>query len=487
MIREEFELPQTTFDNFRKRTGLILGPALFLLFLLLPISLLGMEARRLLAIFFWVVVWWITEPVPLSVTALLGAVLMVLLQVGSPKEVFSPFADPIIFLFMGSFFLAKGMSVHRLDLTIAELTTSSKKLRGNPFLLLIIFGFIIAIFSMWLSNSSAAAIFYPISLGLISNMSREEKRKYAPAILLIVAYSASLGGIGTPIGTPPNLIALTMLKKFTGVEISFFNWMLFAVPLFIIGYFFFIFAIKFTGNLPSKVIHLEKSSTLSFTPDQKLVLMVFLFTVFLWLLPGLLNLFPHSNFKIIKTSLNESVVALIGGLLLFLIPSREDRRKKLLSWKDASAIDWGTLILFGGGLSLGTMMFETKLAHYFGEKWLTVFGKPSLLFFTFLSIIFSVLLTEVVSNTAAANIIIPVIISVASASQISPVPPVVGATIGCSLAFMLPVSTPPNAIVYGSNLIPITEMIKKGILLDIIMILLTFLFVIFFLPFLKIN
>lgn len=189
----------------------------------------------------------------------------------------------------------------------------------------------------------------------------------------------------------------------------------------------------------------------------------------------------------INISFSEPAVALLGATLLFIIPAKNCEKRSLLKWKEAASIDWGTLILFGGGLSLRTMMFETKLAQYFGEQWLNFFGKPNLFVLTLLSIVFAVILTEIVSNTAAANITIPIIISIASASSVSPVPPVLGATIGCSLAFMLTVSTPPNAIVYGSNLVPITEMIKKGFLLDIIMIFVTFCFLIFVFPILGIS
>jgi len=490
MTDEDFELPQTSFDIFRKRAGLILGPAFFILFYFSPIELPNPEAKRLLAIFVWVVVWWICEPIPLSATALLGAVLMVALQVGSVKEIFSPFADPIIFLFMGSFFIARGMQVHGLDTTIAEMATSNKILRRNPFIMFASLGFFVSLLSMWLSNSSVTAIFYPISLGLIGHITKEERRKYAPSLLLLVAYSASLGGIGTPVGTPPNLIGISMLKRFANIEIPFLTWMVFAVPIFLIGFLAFVLILKLKEDLPSKEIKFETIDNKKITRNQKLVLFVFLITVFLWLIPGFLNFLLGEKSIVAKTinsSLPEPAVAIFGALLLFIIPTVEGKKRKLLNWKEASLIDWGTLILFGGGLSLGSMMFETKLAQYFGEKWLNLFGKTSITLLTFLSILFAVILTEVVSNTAAANIIIPVIISIAGASHISPLRPVIGATIGCSLAFMLPVSTPPNAIVYGSNLVPISEMIKKGLLLDAIMITVTFLFLILVFPLLPVK
>lgn len=489
MIDEDYEFPQTSFDILRKKVGLFLGPAFFLLLYFSPIDLPNPEAKKLLAIFAWIVAWWITEPIPLSATALLSAVLMVFLQVGSVKEIFAPFADPIIFLFMGNFFIARGMQVHDLDKTIAEIATSNKRLGRNPFIMFVSLGFFVSFLSMWLSNSSVTAIFYPIALGLSGYISKEERKKYAPKLLLLVAYSASLGGIGTPVGTPPNLIGISMLKSFANIEIPFLTWMLFAVPIFFLGFFAFVIILKINGELPSKEIKFEARQNKNITRNQKMVLFVFLLTVVLWLLPGFFNFLLGKRSltaQAIDSSLPEPVVALFGALLLFIIPTAEDGKRKLLNWKEASSIDWGTLILFGGGLSLGSMMFQTKLAQFFGEKWLNLFGKPSLALLTFFSILFAVILTEIVSNTAAANIVIPIIISIAGVSGLSPLQPVLGATIGCSLAFMLPVSTPPNAIVYGSNLVPVIEMFKKGLLLDAIMVVVTFLFIILVLPLLPV-
>jgi len=467
------------FEALRRRIGLFLGPALALAILFSPLDLPGAESKRLLAIFALVVAWWITEPVPLPVTAIAGAVLAVLFRVGEVKKVFAPFADPIIYLFLGSFLIARAMQVHRLDSRIAAIFLSKKSLRGNPLLLFVFLGLLCALLSMWLSNSAVTAIFYPIALGLLSTCGTEQKRRYAPAVLLLVAYSSSLGGIGTPVGTPPNLIGIAMLQRLGGVTISFFEWMIIATPIFLAGFALFALLLKLAGRLPSagdEVGEGRLSAGEPLTADQKKCLGVFIGTVILWIVPGI-SVFMldegSSLRKLLSSSIPESVAALIGGIALFFIPSKNNGSGRLLDWSDGCDIDWGTLILFGGGLSLGTLMFDTKLAQFLGEKWLFAFGNPTVWAFTLASIVAGVVTTEFMSNTAAATIIIPVIISVAQAGGISPLPPVMGATIGCSMAFMLPVSTPPNAIVYGSGLVPIKEMIKAGILLDVLMIVIT--------------
>ncbi|HQO21423.1 MAG TPA: SLC13 family permease [Acidobacteriota bacterium] len=479
MMEEEGPHIEGRFDSFRKRIGLFLGPLLGIVVYLLPLDLPSGEARRLLAVFVCVVAWWVTEPIPLAVTALFAAVSAVVLQIADIKKVLAPFSDPIIFLFMGSFFLARAMHVHGLDKQIAAAFLSNRHLRRSPLLLLAFLGALCAALSMWLSNSACAAMFYPIALGILGSLGPGMEKKLGPAVLLLIAYSASLGGLGTPVGTPPNLIGMAMLERFASVKISFLQWMSIGIPVFAAGYLAVLVLLKFFYPLklgPQKTGE-GSYEKVPFTSAQKRCLAVFGVTVALWLLPGFAAIFPEEG-SIIKslmaTSMPEAVAAMTGAILLFFVPASGGKSEKLLTWGNAVKIDWGTILLFGGGISLGSMIFDTKLAQSLGESWLSMFGTPGLWEFTLVSIVMAVLLSEFSSNTASANILIPVIISVAQSAGISPVPPAVGATIACSMGFMLPVSTPPNAIVYGSGLVPMREMVRAGVCVDLVMIVLIF-------------
>lgn len=478
-MQEEEPLFENRFDLYRKRIGLLLGPVLGIVVYLLPLDLPCGEARRLLALFVCVVVWWVTEPIPLAVTALFAAVSAVALQIADIKKVLAPFSDPIIFLFMGSFFLARAMHVHGLDKQIAATFLSNRHLRRSPLLLVAFLGALCAALSMWLSNSACTAMFYPIALGVLGSLGPGLEKKLGPAVLLLIAYSASLGGLGTPVGTPPNLIGIAMLERFASIKISFLQWMSIGIPVFVAGYLAVLLLLKFFYPLkldPENRVGSSDGKT-PFTGPQKRCLAVFGITVVLWLLPGFAAVFLGEDSVInsfMATSMPEAIAAMTGAILLFFVPTSGGKSEKLLSWESAVKIDWGTIILFGGGISLGSMIFETKLAQSLGESWLSAFGKPGLWEFTLVSIVMAVLLSEFSSNTASANILIPVIISVAQSAGISPVPPAIGATIACSMGFMLPVSTPPNAIVYGSGLIPMREMVRAGICVDLIMIVLIF-------------
>ena len=343
-MKEGLEREKGGFEASRRRIGLFLGPAMAIAILFAPLGLPNAESKSLLAIFALVVAWWITEPVPLPVTAIAGAVLAVLFRVGDVKKVFAPFADPIIYLFLGSFFIAKAMQVHRLDSRIATIFLSKKSLRANPLLLFVFLGMLCALLSMWLSNSAVTAIFYPIALGLLSTCGTEKKRRYAPAVLLLVAYSASLGGIGTPVGTPPNLIGIAMLQRLGGVRISFFEWMVIAVPVFLAGFAVFALLLKLAGRLPSAgdAVGDDRLSGEPLTADQKKCLCVFIGTVILWIVPGICVFMLDEGSalrKLLSSSIPESVAALLGGLALFFLPSKNTRSGRLLDWSDGCEID----------------------------------------------------------------------------------------------------------------------------------------------------
>jgi sodium-dependent dicarboxylate transporter 2/3/5 len=488
-IGETISPAEQYFERIRKQTGLFVGPLAGFVLYLIPLQNINSQAHTLAAILLWIVIWWITEPIPIPISALMGAVLCVIFGVGDVKKVFIPFADPLIYLFLGSFIISKSMSIHGLDRRFAYNILSLKWIGSRPGRILFVFGAITAFISMWISNTATTAMMLPIGVGIISVINRmiEAKSgteidsaniKFSTGLMLMAAYAASAGGIGTPVGTPPNIIGMAMLEKFLNIKIPFFQWMSFSIPLLILMYFA-LFFILFYLHKPSvkklegisEFIIDEKKKLGLWSRGQKNSLIAFAVTVLLWILPGILAVVfstDSSIYKSYNTYFPEAVAAIVGASLLFVLPINWKERKFTIEWEQAVKIDWGTLILFGGGLSLGNLMFETKLAEAIGKGLLELGGVDSMWGITLAAIFISIFVSEATSNTASANMIIPVIISISLAANLNPVPPAIGATLGASWGFMLPVSTPPNAIVYGSGLVPITKMIRAGIIFDLI-------------------
>jgi sodium-dependent dicarboxylate transporter 2/3/5 len=476
------------FERWRNTVGLFLGPAVALIIYLIPLPTISPKAHVLAAILGWICTWWVTEPIPIPISALVGSVLCVLFDVANARVAFAPFADPTIYLFLGSFILAEGMAIHGLDKRFAYGIMSLRWVGNSTGRLLLAYGAISAFISMWISNTATTAMMFPIGLGMIyavADLVKDTTGKdvdptrlrFGTGMMLMAAYAASAGGIGTPVGTPPNLIGIAMIEKFAKVKIPFFQWMLFAVPLLVIM-FALLFVLMYWLHKP-EVSHVEGSQEYvrkelkelgAWTQGQKNALFAFLLTVVLWIIPGFLAVGYGTDanaYKLYGARMPEAVAALIGAGLLFLLPTDWKNREFTITWKQATRIDWGTLLLFGGGITLGNLMFETKLAEAVGKGLLELSGATSMWGITFAAIFIAILVSEATSNTAAANMVVPVMISLSMAANVNPVPPAIGATIGASWGFMLPVSTPPNAIVYGSGMIPITKMIRAGFLFDI--------------------
>jgi sodium-dependent dicarboxylate transporter 2/3/5 len=468
--------------ELRKKIGLLLGPFVLILAYFSPLLSQNPRAHRLLAVFFLIVIWWVTESIPIPITALLVPVLITAFGVASVKDAFAPFANPIIMLFLGSFILARAMCVHALDQKLAYSVLSLKTIGHKKTRILFALGLTSVFLSLWISNTATTAMMFPIALGVLSTFSPEKEKKsgssFEVILLLTLAYAASIGGIGTPIGSPPNLIAIGMLEKLVDYRITFFQWMVIGfivlIPMFFILFFLMRFHLREEKKSvePAQKISLqEKAGQRGLTRAQKNVLTAFSVTVFLWVFPGFISLLWGREaplFLWLQDHFPESVAAIIGASLLFLLPVNLRRGEFTLSLKEALQVDWGTLLLFGGGLSLGFQMFETGLADSIGKFFISSGGSAaSLSLITFLSIALSVYLTELTSNTASANMIIPIIIAISKAAAINPLPPVLGSAIGCSFAFMLPVATPPNAIIFGSGLVRLPQMMKFGFWLNI--------------------
>jgi sodium-dependent dicarboxylate transporter 2/3/5 len=485
----------------RKKAGFILGPGLFLLAYFLPFLPGNPKAHHLLAIFLLIVVWWVTECIPIPITALLIPVFLTTFRICAVTEAFAPFSNPIIMLFLGSFVLARAMCVHGLDQRLAYSVLSLKVIANKKTRILFALGLTSVFLSLWISNTATTAMMYPIALGIFDSFSEEKNNKngtsFSVVLLLVLAYSASIGGIGTPIGSPPNLIAIGMLEKLVNYRVTFFQWMvigfLILIPTYLVLFFLMRSKLKDSQSQARKAASAIPSEGKIKTPLSRAqinVLVAFSITVFLWVFPGFVSLvwgreaplalWFHDHFP-------ESLAAVIGAGLLFFIPIHLKRGEFTLSLKEGLQIDWGTLLLFGGGLSLGFQMFETGLADAIGRFFISLGGdSASLTLITLLSITISVILTEMTSNTASANMLIPIIIAISHAASVNPLPPVLGSAFGCSFAFMLPVATPPNAIVYGSGMIRLPQMIKNGFWMEISGIIIIWLIIQFIVPLLGI-
>ncbi len=479
---------EASFDRWRRRAGLALAPIVFLVLWWMPLAGLAVNAHRLLAVFGLVVTLWLSEAIPLAVTALLGPTLCVVCGIATDKEMFKGFGHPIIFLFMGSFLLAEAMLHHGLNRRIAFRILGLRWVGEKPTRILWAFAGISGFLSMWISNTTAAAMMLPIGVAILSEVARRQSElegrevrftdlKYGTGLMLAAAFGASIGGMATPVGTPPNLIALGFIEKSLGQKIPFFQWMAFGVPLTLVMLVFLGFYLNracraepglFAGS--GAWIQGARTQLGPLSRGERNVLIAFGVTVTMWLLPGVVAVLAGVNaplFKALDRHLPEAAAALLGATLLFVLPVDFRRSQFTIGWAQAKRIDWGTILLFGGGLALGEAMFSTGLARWIGEGLATTLNAHTTLGLTALFAVIAVLLTETTSNTATANMVVPVAIAVAQAAQINPVPPALAACLGASLAFMLPVSTPPNAIVFGTGCVPLLKMVRHGLVLDL--------------------
>ena len=479
---EVYSPAEELFNRRRRTAGLFLGPAVLLILLVAPLPL-APAPHRLAAILSMMVVLWVTEALPLAVTALIGPVLAIVLRVVPARTAFAPFADPIIFLFIGSFMLAEAMFVHGLDRRIAFTALSSRLVGNSPIRILMAFGAVSAGISMWISNTATTAMMFPIGLSIVAHLthgreSEKGSREFAIAMMLMCAFGASIGGIGTPIGTPPNLIGIGMLNRIVGTDISFFRWMLIGVPVvallftFLLVYFYFrsVRGLELdtskAGRIQDELRRLGPMST-----GQRNVLIAFGVTVALWLFPGVLAILGLGQSPFVRAynaAVPESVAAMTGAILLFVLPLQWRARQFTLKWEEAVRIDWGIILLFGGGLTMGELAFSTGLAESMGRGITSLLPVHSEAALTILFTAVAIVMSEAASNTASANMIVPIAIAVSMAAGVNPVQPALGATLGASMGFMMPISTPPNAIVYSSGHVPITAMMRHGIVLDVV-------------------
>lgn len=458
-----------------KHVALFVGPCLFVGSWLLPAPEgLAVEGWHALGIGLWMALWWMTEAVPIPVTSLLPLIVFPVVGLRSMADTAAPYANPLIFLFMGGFILALGMERCQLHRRIALgiLKRVGTRPRG------IVAGFMLAcaLLSMWVTNTATTMMMLPIGLSVVS-LARErlvpaQAHMFGVALMLGIAYACTIGGLGTLIGTVPNALAAAFMSNSFGIQLGFGQWMLFGVPLMVVGLpvtWFVLTRVAFRldeGEIPGMrdMMGGMMRQLGPMTRDERWVSAVFGVVVLLWLTRPLLNdALP---------GVTDTGIALFGAALLFVLPSADVDEQApwserfLMTWREASRLPWGILILFGGGLSLAAVLSQTGFATWLGGLMAYVGAWPVLVvIFVVTGVV--ILLTELTSNTATTAAFLPVMASVALGIGQDPLLLVIPATVAASAAFMLPVATPPNAIVFGSDLITIPDMARTGAYLNV--------------------
>ena len=456
--------------------GRILGPLVFILMLVTEQwqDVMNPQAWRAAAVGLWMAIWWATEAIPVPVTAFLPIVIFEPLGIASIKDAAAPYANPIIYLFLGGFLMALALerwNLHRrIALAILDRAgTDGRRLIGG-------FMFVCAMLSMWMTNTSTTMMLLPIVLSVIGvirdnvpELSEKSRSDFHIAMLLGLAYSASIGGLATLIGTPPNALLIGYLAENYAIEISFARWMLVGIPVTIVMLPIAWFALTrflYPVNIPASEavrahLHEMREELGPITTPERRVAVIFAAVVFSWMLRR-----PLTEF-IGLTGVSDAGIVMTAGVLLFMLPSGSPAQPQLMIWKDAVRLPWGVLILFGGGLSLAAAVSNTGLALWLGESLapLNAYGVAVLVVAAVALVIF---LTELTSNLATTATLLPVMGAIAVQAGLPPLMLTVPITIAASCAFMLPVATPPNAIVFATGQITIPQMVRAGVVLNLI-------------------
>jgi sodium-dependent dicarboxylate transporter 2/3/5 len=478
-------------NNYKHQVFIIISILLsFVLFAVNPLQL-DVKAAKVLAIAFLVIFLWITEAIPMAASALLPLILFPLLNIMPVKEVAKSYGDPIIFLFMGGFFLGLAIEKWNLHKRIALNIVRLSGTNGNS----IILGFVIATgtISMWLSNTATTMMLFPISTSVIfvikENHTQGNQQNFSIALMLVIAYASNLGGIATIIGTPPNVAYVGFIKDKLNHSIDFFDWMKLVMPL-SIALLLLLYIVTTRFLYPNKMEKSEATANYIKEEIKKLgkmsatewrVLLIFLFTAFLWITQSIWN-------KLFQLKLDDAMIALIGAVLLFAIPSsiKKDEAENsvylpILDWNDTKRMAWGILILFGGGLALAKGLEEAGLIQLLG-KVLAQIAPDNLFLLILLITTLSIFISEVMSNVAQVIIFAPVVTALAVSLNIHPLLLGIPMCLGASCAGMLPMGTPPNAIAFSSGHIALKDMLKTGFVMNIISILFISLACYFLLP-----
>jgi sodium-dependent dicarboxylate transporter 2/3/5 len=461
-----------------KRAGLLLGPLLFVLVLLTPIPKgINPEAWKVIALAALMLVWWISEAVPMAVTALLPMLFLPLMKVAPLKEATAPYSNPVVFLFMGGFMIALAMEKWNLHRRIALSIVRRTGVDANG----IILGFMLAtgFVSMWISNTATAVMMFPIATSVIQLLTQEKEahsekglRYFSLSMMLGVAYSSSIGGMATLVGTPPNVVFKGYMLSVFNYEVNFAKWMLVCFPFSVLLMFcmyWLITRVLYPNKLGRfdhavELIRLESEKLGPMSPGERATLVVFIAAALLWMGQAFIN-------KLIPgLGLSDELIALLAGVTLFVLPSDGMRGKPVLEWPDTEKLPWGILLLFGGGLSVAMALENTGVINLIGRQFEGV-QNADFLIIVGLSVV-TVYLSEIMSNVALVTVMLPVVGAVAVGAGINPVLMCLPVTLAASCGFMLPMSTPPNAIVFASGRLSISQMVRAGFWLNIISIVL---------------
>jgi sodium-dependent dicarboxylate transporter 2/3/5 len=457
----------------KKKIGLILGPLAFALVIMSDIPNLSESGEAVLASTIWIATWWVTESIPMAATSLLPIILLPLTGGATVKATTAVYGDKMLFLFIGGFMIAIAIEKWRLHKRIAMNIILAVGTNAQR----IVLGFILAtgFLSMWISNTATTLMMVTIGMALISqlleymeNESALIKNNFGKALLLGIAYSASIGGLATLIGTPTNVIFTAMVQQIFKVEVTFADWLFFALPmvlvLLILSWWVLVKLAFPMGKIEipggKQTIQKELSDMGTMSPEEKLIALVFGLTALAWIMRSfvLQKLFP---------GIDDTVIALVGALVLFILPAKSDPGKKILDWESAVKLPWGIILLFGGGLSLAAAFQSSGLALWIGEQLTLLQGIHVVLLIASIAV-FVNFMTEVTSNVATASIILPILASLAAAVGVHPYALMIAATLAASCAFMLPIATGPNAIVFGAGKLEINDMIRAGFRLNLI-------------------
>jgi sodium-dependent dicarboxylate transporter 2/3/5 len=458
--------------GLRRRVGLLLGAAFLAAGIALPAPPgLPPEAWRTAACGLLMAVWWVTEAIPIPATALLPLVLFPPLGIAGIDAAASPYANELVFLFLGGFLLARGMErwglPRRIALRVVSLAGPSP--RG------MVAGFMVAtaFLSMWVSNTATAVMMLPIGISVLDLMGRDEAERgsFSVALMLGIAYAASIGGLGTLIGTPPNAFLAAFLSEEYDIHVGFARWMAFGLPLVLVGLpltYFVLTRLVFSVRREEiegtrELLERERAVLGPLRGPERRVAIVFVLVALVWVTRPLLQR--------VVPGLSDAGIGIGGGLALFLLPAGSSARRALLVWEDAVGLPWGVLLLFGGGLSLASAFQSSGLTAAIGEAARAFSGVPMLALVAVTALIV-ILLTELTSNTATAAAFLPVLASVAAGIGLGPLELTVPAAVAASCAFMLPVATPPNAIVYGSGVLTVPQMARAGVVLNFLFLVL---------------
>ena len=471
-----------------KNIGLFSGPLSFILIIVFfhPEGL-TQEANAILASTLWMAIWWITEAIPISVTALLPIILFPLTGGLELSETTASFGHKYVFLYLGGFIIAIAMQIWNLHKRIALNIIS---FIGTD-VIKIILGFMVAtaFLSMWISNTATAVMMLPIAMAIVDqlkdnpNTIENENKIFGKALMLGIAYSASIGGISTLIGTPPNLILAGVVEETFGYEITFATWFKFGFPISLILLFLcwkYLTGIAFKFEQKSfpggqKEIRNQLQKLGQITYEEKLVASIFAMTAIAWVTRDFI-------LKLIIPVIDDTIIVMISAIIIFLLPNKKGKRR-LINWEEASKLPWGILLLFGGGMALASGFKESGLALWIGTQ-MTLLDGINLFLLVFILIASVNFLTEITSNLATTAMLLPILYPMAMTIDVHPFILMVSAAVAASCAFMLPVATPPNAVVFGSGYLRIPDMVRVGIWMNILSIILLSVFVYYILPYL---